>query len=190
MKTVTSQVLGTLSQDVDLDDWWLSAPIAIPFFADHRMPIVFTLEPGEDTAFIAEADAAVAHFLRLGEEARRDAAPRVHRNCREFMEAIGQEDDPEEPVNAVTDPMGIWAFVRPVGIRVRRRHRRDRDVYVSINCNCDWEVEHGLLLVFRRGQQLTRVSAFDGHLTEADAYDKPDDDDEMLARFKPEGGAE
>src|SRR5262245_8065766 len=115
MKTVTSRILGTLTQHQDFEDWWVSEPIAIPFFEGYQMPIVFTLEPDEDRAFIAEADEAVARFLGLGEDARRDAAPYVHRNCREFMEAIGQEDDPDEPVNAVTEPMGIWAFVRPVG---------------------------------------------------------------------------
>lgn len=51
-------------------------------------------------------------------------------------------------------------------------------------CNCDWEYEHGLQFVFRQGRVLTRVSAEDGHLTEADAYDKPDSKDKLLSQFR------
>lgn len=50
-------------------------------------------------------------------------------------------------------------------------------------CECDWEEEHGLQLVFRQGKKLTRISDQDGHLTEADAYDKPDEEDELLSKF-------
>jgi len=52
-----------------------------------------------------------------------------------------------------------------------------------VACECDWEPEHGLQLVFRQGRKLTRISAQDGHLTEADAYDKPDEEDELLSKF-------
>jgi hypothetical protein len=56
-------------------------------------------------------------------------------------------------------------------------------MYVQIACQCDWEQEHELQLVFRQGRKLTRISYFDGHLTESDAYGKPDEEDELLSGF-------
>lgn len=54
-------------------------------------------------------------------------------------------------------------------------------LYVQVACACEWE--HGLQLAFRQGKKLTIISDQDGHLTEADAYDIPDEDDELLSRF-------
>ena len=51
-------------------------------------------------------------------------------------------------------------------------------VYVQVACECAWESEHGLQLVFRQGATLSRVSDQDGHLTHADAYDLPEDQEQ------------
>ena len=64
-----------------------------------------------------------------------------------------------------------------------RRSRRYEDIYINVTCECEWEKEHGLQIVFRQGKQLTRISEQDGHLTEADAYDKPDKEDALLNQF-------
>ena len=64
-----------------------------------------------------------------------------------------------------------------------RRAYQEQDIYVQVACECDWEQEHGLQLVFRQGKKLTRISDNDGHLTEADAYGKPDEEDELLSKF-------
>lgn len=49
-------------------------------------------------------------------------------------------------------------------------------------CGCEWEEEHGLQLVFKEGKKLTRISGYDGHITAADAYDIPDEQDELLSK--------
>ncbi len=36
--------------------------------------------------------------------------------------------------------------------------------------SCDWEREHGLQIVFKQGLFVNKVGAFDGHLTNSDAY--------------------
>lgn len=53
-----------------------------------------------------------------------------------------------------------------------------------MDLDCEWEEEHGLALVFRKGMRLTRVSQYDGWLTEADAFDRPDAEDLLLSQFK------
>jgi hypothetical protein len=83
----------------------------------------------------------------------------------------------------MTEKNEIWNFVYPSDIYVSKRHRRDEDIYIAVSCRCGWDDEHGLQLVFRQGKKITRVSDEDGHLTEADAYDKPDEEDELLSKF-------
>ncbi|WP_430515901.1 DUF6985 domain-containing protein [Mesorhizobium loti] len=47
----------------------------------------------------------------------------------------------------------------------------DDNPYIYLEANCGWEEDHGLLLVWRNGTMLTRVSGFDGHPTNVDAGD-------------------
>jgi hypothetical protein len=185
MNRITSQVAGELTQDEQLDDWWEStAAIAVPFFDGRALPVVFmNYTPAEDAAFLQQADDALRNFLALTMADRLAVSAHVHKNCTDFLEVVGH-DEADEPMHAIKDASEIWAFVHPTNVYVKRRHRRDRDVYVQIACECEWEGEHGLQLVFRRGRQLTRVSAQDGHMTEADAQNKPDEEDELLSRFK------
>lgn len=186
MPRIHSKILGTLEQDTNFDDWWTSKPIPVPFFEGAGIPFTFMdFTPADDPTFPAEAERAIAAFLQLGAAERDRAAPLVFQNCRDFLEAIGYEEE-DDALWKMEQPDEVWQFVTPDTVFVQRRHRRDRDVYLSVECACDWEHEHGLQLVFRQGRQLTRVSAYDGHLTEADAYDKPDAEDELLRQFDGE----
>lgn len=55
-----------------------------------------------------------------------------------------------------------------------RRAYGDKGIYVSLECSCDWEPEHGLQIVFKDGKRVNKISSYDGHLTNSDAY--ADDD--------------
>jgi hypothetical protein len=46
-------------------------------------------------------------------------------------------------------------------------------MYASLECNCDWEEEHGLLIVFKEGREVSKIGPYDGHLTHSDAYGDP-----------------
>jgi hypothetical protein len=166
--------LGELVRDADVPDWWVSQPVPVPFFSGR--PLRFVIESDDDSGTI-EPDfvAAVAAFRALGDAQRVAISGAVHSNYREMLDAV--ED--LEPLD-IASAADIWRFVVPTEVRVSRRDRRDRDVYVSVDCECDWEEEHGLQLVFRRGNQLVRVSEQDGHLTHADAFDLPDEEDPGL----------
>ncbi len=146
------------------------------------MSIIFMdYEPETDLKFIDEADSALSNFFLLDKQSRLALSDLVFKNYSDFLEAIG--DDDEFKIN-IKQKEDIWDFVHPSEIYVTRRPYNDMDIYVQIHCGCDWEEEHGLQLVFRQGRQLTRVSDIDGHLTEADAYGKPDSEDELLSKFK------
>lgn len=182
MTTIQSKQIGQLTQDKNFPDWWRSRAIEIPFFDNKPLSIVFMdFEPQADLKFINEADFALSNFLLLNKPDRLRITDLVFKNYSDFLETIGDKDEYNLTLNTNE---GIWDYVHPIEIYVTQRPYNDMDIYVQIHCNCDWEEEHGLQLVFRQGRQLTRVSDIDGHLTEADAYDKPDSEDELLTKFK------
>lgn len=181
---ITSKIIGQLTQDDSFSDWWKSTEIEIPFFDNQKLEItLMDFEPESDKTFLDEADQTLIHFFNLKNEDRNSISDLVYKNCTDFLEAV-DFDEADEPLRQIKDHNEIWNFIEPTEIYISRRHRRDHDIYIQVTCECDWEQEHGLQLVFRQGKQLTRISSQDEHLTEADAYDKPDEKDELLSKFK------
>lgn len=181
--TIVSRVIGVLRQHQEFDDWWEGPSISIPFLDQQNLPITFTGLPADETLdFLLDADAALSNFLSIGMDQRTTMAPHIWQNCKDFLDAIGYEEE-DQALWDIKDAHEIWPFVDFRNIYVERRHRRDQDIYISLQGECEWEQEHGLQLVFRQGKKLTRVSQIDGHLTEADAYDKADAQDDLLSAF-------
>jgi hypothetical protein len=123
----------------------------------------------EDDAQPMDFSTSVARFLSKSRDELAIAAPHVFRNCQAFVSAVGED---EVPVR-ISAPEDVWLHVEPKRIRVSRRSH-DNSVYIVIAAECAWEEEHGLQLVYRAGQQLSRVSDQDGHLTHASAYGLPE----------------
>jgi hypothetical protein len=182
-KEIVSKIIGRLNQEDNFLDWWKSGEVVIPFFDNEKLTITFMdFEPEHDNTFIEEADQSLTNFLKLNAEDRNSLSDLAYKNCIDFLDAVGL-DEAEAPFRQITDKNEIWNFIHPTEIYVTRRPYKEQDIYVQVACECDWEQEHGLQLVFRQGLKLTRISDQDGHLTEADAYDKPDEEDELLSKF-------
>jgi hypothetical protein len=182
-RQITSQVLGQLKQDDRFQDWWNKENVDIPFFSNIKLTITFMdFNPDLDTKFITEADKALSSFMKLGDQERHEISDFVYKN---FVTIKEEVDYPywSEELRQIKNPVKIWNFIQPMGIFVTRRPYGDNDIFIDVSCDCEWEKEHGLQLVFRQGKKLTRVSQIDGHLTDADAHDIPDDQDELLSKF-------
>jgi len=182
-KEITSKIIGLLKQDI-FPDWWRSNEIEIPFFDNKKLQVIFTdFEPQHDTTFIEEADQALTHFLNLKTEDRNAISELVYKNCTDFFEATGFNEETVKMFQKIEDPQDwhlqtikrggllnlqdindVWQFVYPTEIYVTRRPDKDKDIYIQITCECDWEDEHGLQLVYKQGKKLTRISEQDGHL--------------------------
>ncbi len=189
MKKIKSLEIGDLIQDERFNNWWESSPISIPFFDNKKIKITFIdFTPEKDKKFIDEADSALRNFLKKDKEDRLELSKIVYKNCMDYVNKIGEDvfntDIFNEPFWEMKEEYEIWKYVYPQNIYLTRRDRRDKDIYLTLSSECIWEPEHGLQLVFRRGIQLTRISTQDGHITEADAYDKLDSEDELLSKFK------
>jgi hypothetical protein len=165
--------LGPLHVDSSIPEWLVSEPLSVPYFGGQLL--TFTLN-GLTEADVEDAQIAIGAFLDLNSDARLAASKYVFQNYRQMVDAVG-----EDTIDCrIKNPEDVWAHVHPSEVFVRRRRRRDKLIYVQITAECDWEREHGLQIIYRRGDELSRVSAQDGHLTHTDAYGIPEDQDKIV----------
>ncbi len=176
---------GPMERDAGLDHSWNGKSVAVPLMGGVLIPVSYQeLLSDNVSTLLPLYDAVLAHFLILDLKSRDLATPLVYKQCRDTI-AAADWDGREALEIATREPSTLWAHVRPRSIFVTRRmYDQDEDLYLGVECECDWEEEHGLLLVYRQGKQLTRVSGNDGHVTDADALSIPDEDDAMLSAWK------
>lgn len=165
--------LGPLEPDPCTPEWLISEPREIPFFDDRKLRIVLESLDESDTQ---EVESALDSFLKLGAADRLAISPYVFANYKTRAELMSEQD----LGGRIESEDAVWQHVHPSEIFVSRRSRRDCAIYISIAAECDWEPEHGLQIIFRRGLELVRVSEQDGHLTHTDAYDLPEDQDRIV----------
>ena len=166
--------LGPLRPVSQIPEWLESGPISIPFFDGEKLTVTLQHLKEEDEP---DVETAVSAFLRLGPQDRLAVSHYVLANYQFVAGQVSEEDLGCRIESAET----VWAHVQPSQIYVARRPRRDCAIYISIAANCDWEPEHGLQIVYRRGTELVRVSEQDGHLTHTDASDLPEDQDRIVS---------
>ncbi len=183
MEDIELESIGKLKPHPQIpDEWLISQPIGVPFFGDKEFKFILDVDLETDEMFLSEADETIENFLRLNEDVKTSLSNYIYQNY-QAVQNYYQYEPSAIPTLELSNENDIWNYVYPFEIYVSRRHRRDKDIYVKVDCGCEWEEEHGLQLVFRKGLKLTRVSDIDGHLTEADAYNKADEDDELLSKF-------
>jgi len=165
--------IGKIITNAHINSWFDSELIKIPYFAKEKLR--FIIEDIEDDSNKEDFETAISNFLSLTVKNREFSTKYVYKNYCDFIEEVGEDDLDFH----VTEPAEIWNFVKPEEIHVSRRVYGDRKVYISIIATCEWEIEHGLQIVYREGKQLNRVSQQDGHLTYCDAYDLPEESDRI-----------
>jgi len=152
-------MLGVVERDDDMD-WLYSAPL--PVRALGNAEVAFILEGYEDDPRPQDYDAALAAFLAAGPEMLAAAAPHVYDY---YLDINGYWDPEDDAYLHIPAPDRVWEHVR-FGFEAHvQRDDAGSPVYVSLECNCDWEPEHGLQLVFRGGDTVSKVGPYDGHLT-------------------------
>jgi len=168
------QPLGKLERDPDIEEWLQSAPIPVPYFEGSPLP--FVLRGVEDDSAPSDFESALRALFCLGPAERESAGHYVFRVYRQFVEAVGED----EFDFTIPSASAVWDFVRPTEIHVSRRDLGDRLIYVEILCECRWDIEHGLVVIYRNGSTLSRVSERDGHLTTSDAFGFPEEKDTII----------
>jgi hypothetical protein len=163
-----SKVAGRLIQNGNFADLWVAAvPLAIPYFDGVRLEITFEEIDPSDPISLERADEVLTNLLQLTSFDRQLDTAVALENYESVLEYL------QEPLKLMA-PDDIWQHIHPTSLLVTSESDGDnKDDYVVVEGSCDWEEEHGISLVFRRGLMLTRLSQYDGHLTEAHAWGKP-----------------
>jgi len=133
--------------------------------------LVVEVRPWPD---LAEAQTAWKHFVALAAYDRAQASRHVYASYLDYH-------DSTEGVAFLDDQMGfpltaesIWSHVHPRTITIEPGDASmPGRAYVVVEADCDWDEEQGLMLVFQDGKTLTKVSPYDGHLTNVAAFGNP-----------------
>lgn len=158
--------LGTVTED--LDGWYRSEPITVPALGDRVLYV--TVNGYDDDPAKEDFHAAITAFLSIDDSALKAAAPALFDYYQDIASEFADDDMPV----TIFSPDQVWTHIHPIEIVVERDSFRDQHVYVSMECECDWEPEHGLQIVLRDGRAVTKVGPYDGHLTNAAAFNRDD----------------
>ena len=162
------QELGPLGTS-DRLGWVRVSPVFVPM-TSRESEIV--LEGYVEDDAMQDFEQAVDNFLSLGTESLRFCERWVFEYYQDTCAAWDRSDFSPPRIGSAAE---VWSHVHFGGvIMVSRRAHGDRAVYISVECKCDWDPEHRLQLVFRKGERVTKVGPFDGHLSNADEFGRPE----------------
>jgi hypothetical protein len=155
--------LGAVEKDEDTG-WYFSDPVVVAVLGGEECEIV--LEGYDEDERKEDFHAVIANFLTASPDVLREADEALFRYYKDYEEYWLEEGN--EPIATAEELwQRVWFGSEPM---VSRDDRGDNAIYVSVECGCDWEVEHGLQIVFKNGLQITKLGPYDGHLTNASAY--------------------
>ncbi|NIJ37324.1 hypothetical protein FHR22_002008 [Sphingopyxis panaciterrae] len=149
--------------------WRENRALPLPYFGGREVALFF-----EDEQQIIHFGDTIRRFLNLGEAERIGDTPHIHAYLNDFAEAVGWEYIDRALKGLAPDAAEIWRFVRPTTLSAMESWdvgaKEPRKQYLVLEGNCDWEEEHGILMSWRDGGELVKVSGYDGHATNGHAY--------------------
>jgi hypothetical protein len=150
--------------------WHYSAPVAVGPLPGRLRRFVFD-DFVDETDLQQQAQVAL-RFAASDASVMRTGTEWVHAYYADIRQ-VGLEDGFEVEPSTMAGPDQVWEFVSfPEDVHISRDE--GGRVYVDLECECSWEPEHGMQLVLEEGVRVTKVSEYDGHLTNAHAYNRPD----------------
>lgn len=173
--------LGTLEKDPEFAGYF-SQGVPMRVLGGETCGVI-VIGYDEDPA-PGEFEAAIKSFLELDRTALERVEPQVYefyKDCDASWEAVyGALPPQDRPKRVLIEtPAQVWQHVQCGQVTVERRAGGDKAVYVSVDCHCDWEPEHGLQIVFRRGMEVNKVGEANGYLTTSDQFDDPSLENEI-----------
>jgi len=153
---MTSKIVGQLTTTNHDPDLFESKPFPIPYFDNKELKVGFV--DAKHQPYLDSADRVLENFTKLSAIDRTNNSGMVHHY---YSETLKNGYTVKLDVKTAND---IWKFVTPTEIII---HGDENDeFYLCVSCECEWEEEHGLQLVFKNGQTLTRASGHDGHFAD------------------------
>lgn len=157
------QGLGRLEYDPELEHWQ-SQPVKVNLLDGKLLPFSLADEWNQ-ISLLQPIESAVANFLNLNPEPREEVTELVCKNYEEMLEISTFQALP------IREKSEIWKYVYPTEILIKQgvdnyptdlfvKHGLD-EIYVVVSGYCEWEEEHGLEMVFKKGKEIVRVSEID-----------------------------
>lgn len=147
----------------------MSDSISLPLFDGASVALLSDL-----AAMPSAAGEALHRLEQLTPADRLSVTPHVYAY---YLDMLSHADTSwvDETMPRPAKPDDIWQHVRPLSVIIKSRPvtsgvatKADPQFYVVLEANCDWEDEHGLLLSWRDGQELVKVSDYDDKPIHAD----------------------
>lgn len=161
-------ILGDLIEDTD-SGWYISKEFSLKVLNNH--PCAFVLEGYEEDENQEEFHDAIKNFLSIDHQVLKNAEEAIFN----YYLEVKNYTDPDYDFPIINSPSEVWKLIT-FGNQaiVSRRAYGDHAVYIAMENECQWEIEHGLMIVFKNGAVVTKIGQYDGHLSNADAYGNKD----------------
>jgi Domain of unknown function (DUF6985) len=154
--------IGKVTKEPEFD-WYVSEPIVVPVLGEQLCQ--FLVSGYDDDPNRQESHTAIQNFLSIDGSVLREAERHIFQYYTDIKTWLEEDQGPD-----IASPADVWDHVRlGSSAEVRRRRYRDRGIYISLECECEWEVEHGLQIVFKNGVKVNKIGPYNGHLTNSDA---------------------
>ena len=151
-----SKILGQLRPTEYNQELFESSPTAIPFF--DNLPLIVLFVDVENRLYLDGADRVLQNFFSLNSIDRNKNSEIVYQYYTDTL-----KHGYSQPLN-ISHNQDVWKFITPNEIIID--WNENCDFFLCVSCECEWEKEHGLQLVFKNGQILTRAGGHDGHFTD------------------------
>jgi hypothetical protein len=174
-----------LKRDQLVQAWRETKKIEIPYFGGKEVELFFDEEDS-----LLYFSSTIINFLTLGEDHRLADTRHPYSYFKDFTDDVGF-DWVEEGMEMLTEESpGIWGFVYPNVLYAEESwdvgNKDQMRKFVVLEGNCGWEAEHGILMSWRDGNELVKVSEYDGHATHGHAYDDVSKDAFVYFSNRPE----
>ncbi|MDN5682810.1 hypothetical protein [Corynebacterium glyciniphilum] len=137
-----------------------TAFLSVGLLGEDREFVILDDEPSRDAERIAEF---LSNFRGLAPSALDDLAPRIYDNYREVIGLFDADEREGYGIPEITGPSDVLDFVE-IGYPHLEKDNRTDEWFIVLENECEWEPEHGLQIVLRNGEEVTRVSQVDGFL--------------------------
>lgn len=155
--------LGKLEQDLEYERW-LSQPVKVQVLDGKALPFILADEWNQ-IALLQPIESAVANFLKLDPQYRGELTELVYKNYEKVLENSTFQRLP------IREKSEIWRYIYPNEISIKQgvadyptdmfiKHGVD-EIYIVVSGYCEWEQEHGLEMVFKKGSEIVCVSEID-----------------------------
>lgn len=159
--------IGNIKKDGCFGEWH-SEPIIFSVLNNVQSQVI--LEEYENDQNKEEFHNVISNFISAPFSVLQEAQCFIYQyylDMKKLLSCEGRE------LVLIESPDEIWSHIEFGNPVVTRRASGVDEIYVSLECSCSWEVEHGLQIVFKGGNKVCKVGSYDGHLTNADAYNDP-----------------